>query len=127
MKVNVFGTIRGLTNIRDQIIEIDTQMTTLRRVSGGEIVADHILKESVALADRLGNQIRDINSGLEVFARQGFRGDELIAMTEASTLFSNISEMNVDQAASGLTSIINGFGMLPEEVMTAVDAINQVD
>jgi TP901 family phage tail tape measure protein len=110
-----------------QIIEIDKQMTSLRRVSNGEISQDHILKESIELSERLGNTINQINAGLENFAKQGFRGDGLIAMTEAATMFSNISDMTVDEASSGITSIINGFQMLPEEAQKAVDAINEVD
>ena len=103
-------------------------MTTLQRVSNGEIDRQHILQQSIDLADRLGNQIAQINSGLETFAKQGFRGDSLIAMTEASTLFSNISEMSVDEAAQGLTSIASGFSSInPEDILIAVDAINEVD
>lgn len=123
-----FGTFRGLRDILSQIIEIDTQMTVLRRVSGGELDRNHILRESIELAERLGNRITQINEGLANFARQGFRGEGLIAMTEAATLFSNISEMSVDEAADGLTSIVNGFSSIdPTQVMVAVDAINEVD
>lgn len=122
-----FGTLRGFQDMVNQIIEIDTQMTSLRRVSNGELNQNNILSESIALAERLGNTISQINSGLENFAKQGFRGDGLIAMTEAATMFSNISDMTVDESASGITSIINGFQMLPEEAQKAVDAINEVD
>ena len=111
----------------DQVIELDTQMTGLKRVSNGEIIPKEILQDSIALAEKLGNTISEINSGLETFARQGFRGEGLIAMTEASTLFSNISEMSVEEASSGLTSIIKGFQLLPAEVMKSVDSINEVD
>ena len=122
-----YAPLRGIQDIMQQIIQLDSQMTTLRRVSGGEIDTNQILKESVELADRLGNRIAQINAGLETFARQGFRGEALIAMTEAATLFSNISEMNVDEASSGLTAIVAGFQMLPTEIMAAIDSINEVD
>jgi len=122
-----YGPIRGLRNAVREILEIDKQMTALMRVSNGEIERQKILRESIELADRLGNRITQINDGIENFARQGFRGAGLIAMTEAATLFSNISDMDVEEAASGLTAIIKGFQMLPEEVMRAVDAINEVD
>ncbi|MET3505628.1 phage tail tape measure protein [Halalkalibacter oceani] len=123
-----FGTIRSFQNMLTQIIEIDSQMTSLMRVSNGEIDRNHILQQSVDLATRLGNTISQINAGLETFARQGFRDDGLIAMTEASTLFSNISEMDVDQAASGLTAIAMGMKEISDtDIMVAVDAINEVD
>lgn len=123
-----FGTARALRDITSQIIEIDKQMTVLKRVSGGEILPNDILKESIDLADRLGNTITQLNEGFANFVRQGYRGDGLIAMTEAATLFSNISEMSVEEAADGLTSIVNGFSDIADvDVMKAVDAINEVD
>lgn len=122
-----FGTVRGIRSAIDNLIEIDSQMTTLARVSGGEIDRNHILIEANNLAARLGNEIKGVNEGLIDFARQGFRGEGLVAMTEAATLFSNISEMSVEEASSGLTAIMKGFEILPEEIMTAVDSINEVD
>ena len=116
-----------MQDIINQIIEIDKQMTVLERVSNGEIDRQHILRESIELADRLGNKITSINEGLSEFSRMGFRGEGLIAMTEAATLFSNISEMNVTEASSALTSALKGFQMLPDEAMRVVDSINEVD
>lgn len=122
-----FGTVRGIRSALDNIIEIDSQMTTLMRVSNGEIDRAEILKQSADLAARLGNEMKAVNESFTDFARQGFRGEGLTALTEAATLFSNISEMTPEEASSGLTAIIKGFDMLPEHVMVAIDAINEVD
>ncbi|MFK3936698.1 phage tail tape measure protein [Alkalihalobacillus sp. NPDC078783] len=122
-----YAPLRAAQELTSQVIELDKQMTTLVRVSNGEIDRAHILQQSIDLADRLSNRILDINEGIQLFARQGFRGDGLIAMTEAATMFSNISEMNVDEAASGITAIVNGFREVPEYAKVAVDAINEVD
>lgn len=122
-----FGTVRGIRSALDNIIEIDSQMTTLMRVSNGEIDRAQILKESGDLAARLGNEMKAVNESFTDFARQGFRGEGLTALTEAATLFSNISEMTPEEASSGLTAIIKGFDMLPEHAMVAIDAINEVD
>jgi TP901 family phage tail tape measure protein len=122
-----FGTVRGLRSAIQNIVEIDSQMTTLMRVSNGEIDRVRILKESADLAARLGNEMKGVNESFIDFARQGFRGEALTSLTEAATLFSNISEMTPEEAGSGLTAIIKGFNMLPEEILVAVDAINEVD
>lgn len=121
-----FGTVRGIRSALQNIIEVDTQMTTLARVSNGEIDRNHILREAGDLAAKLGNELKAVNESIIDFARQGFRGEGLMALTEAATLFSNISEMSPEEASSGLTAIIKGFNMLPEQVMVAVDAINEV-
>lgn len=123
----LFTPLKAVQDAMRQMIEIDTQMTVLERVSNGAIEMNDALESSITIAERLGNTIGEVNDGLIDFARQGFRGGELESMTEAATLFSNISEMGVGEASSGLTSIVNGFQMLPDEIMTAVDAINEVD
>jgi TP901 family phage tail tape measure protein len=122
-----FGVIRGIRSALENIIAIDTQMVTLARVSNGDISREKILKDSNEMAQRLGKTIREVNDGIIEFAKQGFRGEGLLSMTEASTLFSNISDLNVDEASSGLTAIMKGFNILPENIMGAVDSINEVD
>lgn len=122
-----FGTVRSIRSAIQNIIEVDTQMTTLARVSGGEIDRVQILRESAELAGKLGNELKAVNEAITDFARQGYRGEGLLALAEAATLFANISELTPEEASSGLTAIVKGFNMLPEEIMVAVDAINEVD
>lgn len=122
-----FGVVAGIRSTLMNIIEIDKQMISLQRVSNGEIDRVEILRESADIADRLGNNLKNVNEGLETFARQGFRGDGLTALTEASTLFGNISDLSIEEASSGLTAAIKGFQLLPSEAMRVVDAVNEVD
>lgn len=122
-----YGTVRSIRDAITQIIELDTQMTVLRRVGGDAVDTNKILEESVELAGKLGNQISDINDGFIAFARQGFGGDELAKMAEYATLLGNISELSVEDASSVLTAGLKGFNIEAEDAIRIVDALNEVD
>jgi TP901 family phage tail tape measure protein len=110
-----------------QIIEIDTQLTTLERVTGNQTNVNELLEESIRLADQLGNKVSQINEGLIEFARQGFEGDALIKIAEFATLMSNVSDLTVEESASSLTAAINAFSLEAENAIRVVDALNEVD
>ncbi|WP_212963894.1 phage tail tape measure protein [Siminovitchia fordii] len=122
-----YGTITKIKDAVSQIIEIDSQLTVLKRVSNGQIDINNALEESIRLAEQLGNRIADINEGMISFARQGFRGNDLNMMTEYSVLMSNISDMQVDESASALTAALKGFNMEAERGIHVVNALNEVD
>jgi TP901 family phage tail tape measure protein len=122
-----YAPLRLFQDAISQIIEIDTQLTTLERVAGEQVNINEILQESIILADQLGNKVSQINDGLIEFARQGFSGDELLKITEFATLMANVSDLSVQDAASSLTAAIKGFSMEAENAIHVVDALNEVD
>lgn len=122
-----YGTVRSIRDAISQIIDMDSQMTVLRRVAGDGVDVNRVLSESVQLAGKLGNEIADINEGFIAFARQGFRDEELTKMAEYATLLGNISELDVENAASVLTAGLKGFGIEAENAIRIVDSLNEVD
>lgn len=123
----MFAPMRMMQDAISQSIQIDSQMTVLERVSNGTIQMNQALENSVDIADRLGNVISEVNDGLIAFARQGYRGDELTAMTEYATLMSNVSDLSVDESASSLTAAMKGFNIEAENSVHVVNAMNEVD
>lgn len=123
----MYAPMRMFQDALRQTIEIDSQLTVLERVSNGTIEMNSALQESIGIAERLGNVISEVNDGLIAFARQGYRGDELTAMTETATLMSNVSDLTVDDSASSLTAAMKGFNIEAENSMHIVNAMNEVD
>ncbi len=122
-----YGTVRSIRSAVTQIVDIDSQLTVLKRVSNGQLDVNRTLEESIALAKQLGNEIQDVNNGFIEFARQGYRGDELTQMTEYATLLGNISDMDVSESSSILTAALKGFNKEASEGIRVVDALNEVD
>lgn len=56
--------IRQGRELVNTLIEIDTQMTTLARVTGGEADIERTLRNSFEIADRLGNRLEDVNEAI---------------------------------------------------------------
>lgn len=123
----MYAPIRALRDAISQVIEIDSQMTVLERVSDGMINSKDAMEDSIEIAQKLGNTIAEVNEGLINYARQGFRGDDLSAVTEVATVMSNVSELDVDEAASSLTAAMKGFNIEAEESIRIVDAMNEVN
>lgn len=121
-----YQTVRAASDAVRQIVQLDSQLTTLKRVSGSEDV-NKVLEESVRLAGQLGNQISDINDGFIAFARQGFEGEELTMLAEYATLLGNISDLSVDESASILTAGLKAFNMETERGIHIVNALNETD
>lgn len=119
--------LRLLQDAISQIITIDTQLTSLGRVTDEQTDLNQVLQDSIELADRLGNKVTEINEGLIEFARQGFSGNDLLKITEAATLMSNVSDLSVEESASSLTSALKGFNMEADQAIHVVDALNEVD
>ncbi|MEK4025521.1 phage tail tape measure protein [Sporosarcina sp. FSL W7-1283] len=122
-----YGTVRSVRGAMEEIVNLDSQITVLRRVAGDGIDVNSVMKESIELASKLGNTITDVNEGFISFARQGFRGEDLSYLSEYATLLSNISEMSTEEASSILTASLKGFSLEVSEAARVVDSLNEVD
>lgn len=123
----MYAPLRMFQDAISQSIEIDSQITVLERVSNGTIQMNQALEDSIGIAERLGNTISEVNDGLINFARQGYRDEDLSAITEVATVMSNVSDLTVEDAASGLTAAMKGFNIEAENSIHIVNAMNEVD
>ncbi|WP_080845546.1 phage tail tape measure protein [Cytobacillus gottheilii] len=119
--------LNGLKDALQQIIEIDSQLTVLERVSNGQIDINQTLQDSINLASELGNKIQQVNEGFIAFSRQGFRGQDLTLMAEYATLLGNISDMSVEDSASTITAAVKGLNLEIEDSLHVINALNEVD
>lgn len=122
-----FGTIRSLQKAVDVIIEVDKQMTVLRRVMNQETNFDKMLKGSIELANELGRSIIQVNEAMTGFARQGYSEDQVLALTKTATLMTNISELSGEEAMSSLTAAMTIFNIEASRSIEIIDALNEVD
>lgn len=123
----LYAPLNALKDALTQIVEIDSQMTVLDRVSNGQIQINKVLEDSIGIAERLGNTIGEVNDGLINFARQGYRGDDLTAITEVATVMGNVSDLSIEDSASSLTAAMKAFNIEAEDSIRIVDSLNEVD
>lgn len=124
-----YGTLRAVQNMSSEIVEVDTQLTELKRVANSNINLDTIFDGAIDTAQELGNNIHDVMDTMTEFARTfgDFNERQLLAITNTATLMSNVSDLTADEAGQSLVGTMNAFNISAEESIHIVDALNEVD
>jgi TP901 family phage tail tape measure protein len=123
----IYGTINAFRNMYTEILNVDKAMTEWKRVLDSDTNFDNMLDDAIGKAEELGNTVQEVTDIMTNFAKQGFEGDGLMAMTEASQIFTNISDLDANEASEYITSITKAYGIAEEEAIRVVDSINEVD
>ncbi|EWH20039.1 ABC transporter ATP-binding protein [Bacillus haynesii] len=116
------GPIRGLQSMVDQVIQIDTLMTEIRRVMDEpNYKFNDMLQEAVEMGDQLSNKISDILQMTSSFGRMGFDEAELGSITKTAEVLQNVSNLSVDETVNTLTSAMLNFNVAAEDSISIAD------
>lgn len=116
------GPIRGLQSMVDQVIQIDTLMTEIRRVMDEpDYKFNDMLQEAVEMGDQLSNKISDILQMTSSFGRMGFDETELGSITKTAEVLQNVSNLSVDETVNTLTSAMLNFNVAAEDSISIAD------
>lgn len=122
--------LRAVTLMKKMVsttIELDSAMTQLKIVTGAsDSQMQSFLKRSAVLAKELGKNISEVMKSVETFSRLGYNLDDASVLAEYATLLSNVADVEVDAATSGLTSIIKGYGKNVDEAEHVSDVLIEV-
>ncbi|WP_413381234.1 phage tail tape measure protein [Alkalihalobacillus sp. 1P02AB] len=121
-----YGAIRGLTSIRDIIIDVNTQLTSIEKVAQDGTNMEAMLSNSIELAFELGRTVDGVLSSMETFAKMGFDQIETEIMATSSLLLATVGEMEDAYASNSLVAAIKQYGMDIQEVTRVVDVYNEV-
>ena len=114
--------IRGLQSMVDQVIQIDTIMTEIRRVMDEpDYKFNEMLQEAVETGDQLSNKITDILQMTSSFGRMGFDESELGNITKTAEVLQNVSDLSVDETVNTLTSAMLNFNVAAEDSISIAD------
>lgn len=120
---------QGLREVYDNVVEIDTSMTNLKKVTNEtESAYSSFLSSASSQARELGASISDVIDSTAEWSRLGYTLDESQELANWSTVLSNIGDGidSASDAASYLVSILKGFGMEADEVEHVVNVLNSV-
>lgn len=102
--------VRSTRNMVKSTIELDSAVTQLKIVTGAtdrEMVK--FLTTATQLSKDLGKNITEMVSSIETFSRLGYNLSDSSTLAKFSAVLSNVAAVNVDEATTGLTSIIKGY------------------
>lgn len=123
----IYGTQNAIARMYEEILKVDKAMTELKRVLPASTDFESMLDGAINKANELGNTLEEVMNIQTNFAKQGYDGKELEAMTEASQIFNNISDLDATESSEYLTAITKAYGIAEEQVIRVVDSINEVD
>lgn len=120
---------QGLREVYDNVVDIDTSMTNLKKVTNEtESAYSSFLSSASSQARELGASISDVIDSTAEWSRLGYTLDESQELAKWSTVLSNIGDGidSASDAASYLVSILKGFRMEADEVEHVVNVLNSV-
>lgn len=120
---------QGLREVYNNVVDIDTSMTNLKKVTNETKSAySSFLSSASSQARELGASISDVIDSTAEWSRLGYTLDESQELAKWSTVLSNIGDGidSASDAASYLVSILKGFRMEADEVEHVVNVLNSV-
>ena len=120
---------QGLREVYNNVVDIDTSMTNLKKVTNEtESAYSCFLSSASSQARELGASISDVIDSTAEWSRLGYTLDESQELAKWSTVLSNIGDGidSASDAASYLVSILKGFRMEADEVEHVVNVLNSV-
>lgn len=122
------GIQAAISNIREEIVELNTAMTELQIVTE---TSDASIENTMAgyanMAKDLGVTLQTVAEGAGEWLRQGFSEADTATLLKASTMLSTVGNMGADEASTALTSIINGFDMATDQATHVIDTLDALD
>lgn len=120
---------QGLREVYNNVVDIDTSMTNLKKVTNEtESAYSSFLSSASSQARELGASISNVIDSTAEWSRLGYTLDESQELAKWSTVLSNIGDGidSASDAASYLVSILKGFRMEADEVEHVVNVLNSV-
>ena len=125
----IAGVMRGINGLYDAVVDLDTAMTELKKVTDETDVAyDRFLSDAAQKAVDIGTTYSDYVTATANFARLGYDMGDASNLAEVATIYSVVGDeiSNVDEATSSIISTMKAFGIEAGDAMSIVDKFNKI-
>lgn len=118
----VIGAFRQMVGI---VTELDTGMTTLRRVTEEtEATYRKFLKTAGDEAHELGSTVSGLVDSTGAFARLGYNIQEANALAKNAVMYSNVGWLDIQTATADMTSTMKAFNIEASDSIRIVDTFD---
>lgn len=120
---------QGLREVYNNVLELDTAVTELKKVSkmtGDEM--NEYLDRTATSARELGANISDLVNSTADWKRLGYTDKDSEELARVSALMANVGDQidNATTASSYLISTMQGFGLVADDAEHLLDCMNQI-
>ena len=123
----IYGTQKAFREVHQTMMEVNSEMIALERVMTGA-TTDFVQLRNTAgdLGVEYAGNIQDVISSMVEWGRQGRNQVEVIELTEAALLATNVAEMEAKESVDLLTASLLQFNMDASEAVEIIDRWNEV-
>lgn len=121
--------IRGFTGLYDAVVEVDTAMVELKKVTNDTKEAyDSFLTSAAKNAVDIGASYSDMITSTAGFARLGYALEDAQRLAEIANIYAVVGDGvdNVETATSSIISTMKAFNITVDDAITIVDKYNEV-
>ena len=119
--------VREIKEAAQTSIQLESSFAQLQIVTGAtDRELANFKNTAVSLASELGRSVTDTTKSIETFSRLGYNLSESSVGAKYAAVLANTAATSTENATTGLTSIIKGFGMDMSEAEHVSDVLIQV-
>ena len=127
--VGVHDFVRYLRQGFNEVLEIDTAMTELKKVTEETDVAySNFLESAYKSAQKIGSTMKDFTQATADFARLGYGLEDASMLAEAANVYMNVGDgiEDVGTASESIISTMKAFNVEAKDAIGIVDRFNEV-
>lgn len=124
----IMKSIQALKDMANNVIEIDTAMTELKKVTDETAMSyNNFLNNSASVAKEIGSTISGIVNSTADFARLGYSFDEAQGLAKVANIYAVVGDdiKGVDEATEHIISTMKSFKIEASEAISIVDKFNE--
>ena len=119
--------VNQLRKIPEEVHKIDTSMTNLYKVTDeSKNKYDNFLNSASDSAYNLGRTISGLVEQTANWAKLGFNIDESAKLSEISSIYANVGEVDDTTAVSDIVTAMKSFNIEAKDSITIVDSLNKL-
>lgn len=125
---SVMMLVTTLKKMIDRVIDLDTQMTALRKVTdeSSESYA-RFFDNAADSAQRLGTTMSALIKSTGDFARLGYGLEDAKALAEVANIYQNVGDIDIGSATESIISTLRAFNIEATNSIEIVDKFNEVN
>lgn len=121
----IMTAVTGLRKMKDAVIEIDTAMTNLYKVTDEtNSKYNDFLEKANANAQKLGRSVSSLITQSAEWAKLGFSIDESAELAQVSSIYANVGEVDDKTAVSDMVTAMKAFNVQASDSILIIDKLN---
>lgn len=126
---SLYDVINGIRRMSDAVIELNTNITELSKVSDASVASIYNDFQSYAdISKEIGGTISDTISATADWSRNGYSLPDSKQLAEVAQLYKNVGDgIDIDEANASLISTLQGFQLEADQAEHIIDVFNEVD